>query len=86
LARILLLFIVILGPCACSPRAPGEADGTKAVQIELEEVTARQYRNGTLRFSFQAWTLKLDEQAQVLEASRNVTGRLEAGMWSRRNK
>ena len=82
-----------LQPYVKNPRKVPSVDKVRAIKrykanldAKLEEVKARQYRDGALRFSFQARTLKLDEQAQILEASRNVKGRLEAGMWSGRNQ
>lgn len=66
--------------CSCKGGSSGPVqDGGRAVQIVLEDVTVRQYRHRELRFSFQARKLVLDEEAEVLEASAGIQGRIEAG-------
>ncbi len=82
--KALLILALSLPLAGCQGPQAKSPDSGRAVEIVLEKVTARQYKNGKQRFEFRAEKLILDEQAEKLEARLGVSGRLESGMWERR--
>jgi len=84
LKKALLILALSFLLAGCQGPKVKSPDSGQAVEIVLEKVTARQYYNGKQRFEFRAEKLILDEQAEKLEARQGVSGRLESGMWERR--
>jgi hypothetical protein len=84
LKKALLILALSLSLVGCQGPQAKSPDSGRAVEIVLEKVTARQYKNGKQRFEFRAEKLVLDEQTEKLEARQGVSGRLESGMWERR--
>lgn len=73
---------LLIGSCKGAGEPPGE--NGRAVEIVLQDVTVRQYSRQKQRFEFEAPRLRLDQEAEVIEAPAGVRGRIEAGAFSKK--
>lgn len=83
---VLLLWLSCLLIGSCKEGEKSSADGGRAVEIVLEDVTVRQYDGQKQRFEFDAVKLKLDEETEVLEAPEGVSGSIQAGAFAEERK
>jgi hypothetical protein len=75
---------LLFGSCKGGEKS-SEGKG-RAVEIVLEDVTVRQYDRQEQRFVFKAKKLKLDQEAEVLEAPEGVAGSIQEGAFSEERK
>jgi hypothetical protein len=83
---VLLIVACCLLISSCKDGARSSGVQGRAVEIVLKDVTVRQYAGQKERFVFETRKLKLDEEAEVLEAPEGVAGSIRAGAFGKERK
>lgn len=81
---LIMACCLLIGSCKDNQKASGGQG--RAVEIVLQDVTVRQYDGPKERLVFETRKLKLDEEAEVLEAPEGVSGSIRAGAFGEERK